>query len=184
MRYVALLRGINVGGSRKVAMADLREMFESLGFGRVETYVQSGNVVFDGALSDPVATAATIEAACEQALGFSTDVIVVSGEELAQIVASNPFVKGDQDPGADLYVTFLREPQRNPVDKTDLQRALGATTDEFVLAERHVYLRCPGGYGRTKLSNPFFEKRLGAAATTRNWRTVTRLSTMAGGAAP
>lgn len=185
MKSVALFRGINVGGRRKVAMADLRDVLVSLGMGRVETYVQSGNAVFEVQPRDTVPGAGErlardIEAAFERAFGFSAVTIIVGGEELAGIVASNPFVQAGQEPGSDLYVTFLREQPRGPAADADVRRSAGVTADEFVVAERHVYLRCPGGYARTKLSNTLFEKTLAVAATTRNWRTVTRLSEMAG----
>jgi uncharacterized protein (DUF1697 family) len=171
--YVALLRGINLGARNKVAMADLRALVEALGGEDVRTYVQSGNVVFKGSLGGAKAVASAMEKRISADLGLDVAVLVRTGAELRKLVAANPFVKGGRD-ASKLHVTFLADkPGRDKV------RALPANEhepDEFRVVGREIYLHYPKGYGRSKLSNAFFEKRLGVTATTRNWRTVTNLA--------
>jgi uncharacterized protein (DUF1697 family) len=174
--YAALLRGINLGPRNRIAMSDLRGLVDALGAEDVRTYVQSGNVVF----RSPLAAArleADLAAAVRREFGLDIAVLVRSGTELAKTVAGNPFVAAGADP-AKLHVTFLvATPDRARV------RALGeddVAPEELHVAGRTVYLHVPGGYGRAKLTNAFFEKRLAVAATTRNWRTVTALAELTG----
>ena len=173
--YVALLRAINLGSRNKVSMADLRTLFGALGFEDVSTYVQSGNVVFRGRGAAADVTAA-IEDRIRSELGLDVTVLVRTGAQLAKLVDANPFAGRDVDP-ATLHVTFLAEkPASARVRGLDPARS---EPDEFRVAGREVYLRCPNGYGRSKLTNAYFEKGLGVAATTRNWRTVTKLVELA-----
>ena len=174
--YVALLRGINLGARNKIAMADLRELFAALGCEDVSTYVQSGNVVF----RSPVRSAAKLQGGIEERiradLGLQIRVLVRTSDELAAVAEGNPF-----DP-ATAHVTFLAEkPAAAGVRDLDPDRS---PPDEFRVAGREVYLHCPNGYGRSKLTNAYFEKQLGVAATTRNWRTVTELARLANQAKP
>ena len=169
--YVALLRGINLGARNKVAMADLRALIDRLGAEDVATYVQSGNVVFKSSDGAEKLTGA-IQRRIRRDLGLSVSVLVLTRPQLAKVLAGNPFAKGKRDP-AKLHVTFLAEkPARTKVSKLDPERA---EPDEFRLVGKQIYLHCPNGYGRTKLTNAYFEKQLGVTATTRNWRTVTKL---------
>jgi uncharacterized protein (DUF1697 family) len=173
--YAALLRGINLGSRNKVAMADLRALCEALGAEDVATYVQSGNVVFKSA-DGAEKLARAIERRIRRDLGLSVTVVVLTRPQLAKVLAGNPFVKAKQDPSK-LHVTFLAEkPARGRVSKLDPERS---EPDEFRLVGQQIYLHCPNGYGRTKLTNAYFEKQLGIAATTRNWRTVTKLGELA-----
>jgi uncharacterized protein (DUF1697 family) len=172
-RYVALLRGINLGARNKLAMADLRTLVTELGAEDVETYVQSGNVVFTSGSS-----AATLKRQIEERIrrdhGHEIAVLLRTRAELAKLVAGNPFPRAGKDP-ATLHVTFLADaPGRARIE------APGSGADEFRIVRREVYLHCPNGYGRSKLSNAFFEKKLGVVATTRNWRTVTTLAQLVG----
>lgn len=177
-RFVALVRGINVSGHKSVMMKDLRALMETLGAEDVATYLQSGNVVFRPADTDPDAWARAIEAKIRYQLGYDVAVLVRTAHELARVAAENPFISGGED-GARLYVTFLGAAP-DPERATALGAGTAAgTADSFRLHERHVYLHCPGGYGRSTLNNAFFEKKLAVAATTRNWRTVTTLAEMA-----
>jgi uncharacterized protein (DUF1697 family) len=174
-RYVALLRAVNLGSRNKVSMADLRALFAALGFEDVSTYVQSGNVVFRGRGTAASATAA-IEDRLRGQLALDVRVLVRTGAQLAKLVDANPFAAPDVDP-ASLHVTFLADkPAAARVRGLDPARS---EPDEFRVAGRDVYLRCPNGYGRSKLTNAYFEKGLGVAATTRNWRTVTKLAELA-----
>jgi uncharacterized protein (DUF1697 family) len=170
--WVALLRGINLGARNKVSMADLKQLIADLGAEDVETYVQSGNVLFRSAdARDDLVRA--IEQEIHKRLGLEVTVLLRTDKELAKLVADNPFA--DDEPDADkLHVTFLAErPARARVDALDEEQF---APDRFRVTRDAVYLHCPNGYGRSKLSNAFFEKQLGVRATTRNWRTVTHLA--------
>ena len=165
-RYAAMLRGINLGSRNRVAMPALRELFEALGFSDIETYVQSGNVVFS-ATSKP--SAVTIAKRIAKDLDVTSPVLIRSATELAKIVKGVPF-KGD--PGT-FHVTLLEDkPKAADVKAIDAERY---APDEFAVVGKDVYLRCPKGYGVSKLSNAFWEKKLGTVATTRNWKTITNL---------
>jgi uncharacterized protein (DUF1697 family) len=169
--YVALLRGINLGSQKRVSMADLRGLFEDLGAEDVATYVQSGNVVFKSADSAEKVTRA-IERRIRRDLGLSVTVVVLTRAQVTKVLGGNPFAKAKTEP-AKLHVTFLAEkPARTKVGKLDPEHG---KPDEFRVVGQQVYLRCPNGYGKSKLTNAYFEKQLGVAATTRNWKTVTKL---------
>jgi uncharacterized protein (DUF1697 family) len=169
--YVALLRGINLGAHNMVPMADLRALFDDLGAEDVETYVQSGNVVFKIADGAEKLTPA-IERKIRRDLGLSVTVLVLTRPQLTKVLAGNPFAKAKKEP-AKLHVTFLADnPAGAKVGRLDPERG---KPDEYRLVGEQIYLHCPNGYGRTKLTNAYFEKQLGVAATTRNWKTVTKL---------
>jgi uncharacterized protein (DUF1697 family) len=176
--YVALLRAVNVASRNAISMGDLRALVEALGFEDVRTYVQSGNVVFKGAARDHGEVGRTIEDELERRLGLRVAVLLRGGGELAEILAGNPFVSGGTEP-ARLHVTFLSDvPDPVRVLALDPGRS---PPDELRVAGREVYLHCPDGYGRSKLTNAYIERALGVAATTRNWNTVTKLAELAGG---
>ena len=173
--YVALLRGINLGARNKIAMTRLRELFEAAGAEDVSTYVQSGNVVFRstapaGELEERIA------ARIKQDLELDVTVLVRSRKQIAKTVSGNPFATRNADPKA-LHVTFLAA--KPPAARVRVLGPSPSPPDDFRVVGRDVYLSCPNGYGRSKLSNAYFEKGLGVAATTRNWRTVTTLAEMA-----
>ena len=175
--YVALLRAVNVGG-RTVAMDDLRRLFRDLGLDDVRTYIQSGNVAFRS--PRPVGELAPlVDEALAGRFGAGTIAVLRTGPELAGVLAANPFADRTSDPRS-VHVMFLaREPGPDALDS--LRDSPAAPSESFAVAGRHVYLHCPDGYGRTKLTNAFFERRLDTPATTRNWRTVAKLADMAGG---
>jgi uncharacterized protein (DUF1697 family) len=174
--YVALLRGVNVGGQRRLAMDELRDLFVSEGAQAVETYLQSGNVIFRSGAA-PTRLVANLERKIGSKLGAGVSIIVRTPTELAKVLAQNPFARGGADTGR-LHVTFLsKTPVRSRVSQ--LERVTTGA-DRFAVAGRQVYLYCPNGYGRTKLSNAFLERRLEVEATTRNWRTVTELAELVG----
>ncbi len=169
--YVALMRGINVGGKNKVPMARLRVMFETLGHGDIVTYIQSGNVVFTSAAKPP-RVARDIAAGIEQEFGIRVPVVVRTRAELAKVVATNPYVKAGADV-AKLHVTFLADrPAAAAIKRLDPDRS---PPDEFVVKGREVFLHLPNGMGRTKLGVDYFENRLGTIGTARNWNTVNKL---------
>ena len=177
--YISLLRGINVGGQRKIRMADLAAAYEVLGLKNVNTYVQSGNVVFDTGIRSAAEVASAIEEKIRSRFGFDVTVLVRTTRELAAVVEGNPFAAQAAEDPAKVHVTFLAaRPGREPIRQIEGTDAGG---DAFFLRGQEVYLHCPGGYGRTKLNNTFFERKLKMPATTRNWKTVQALHEMAVG---
>ena len=177
--YIAMLRGINVSGHKIIRMELLRKSFEALGVRNVKTYVQSGNVIFEGGKEVP---ANLVEAICKRILrdfGFPVPVLLKTAKELERIIRDNPFVK---QPGIDdskLHVTFLSDTAPRAAEKS--LEALAVNPEQFHVSGREIYLYCPNGYGRTKLSNTAIEKKLGVAGTTRNWKSVNALLTLAAG---
>jgi len=175
--YAALLRGINLGSRNKISMADLRALFEQLGAEDVQTHVQSGNVFFRSRRA-AAELERTIEKGIETELGLDIRVLVRTKAQLAKVVRHNPFLAG-APPQTPLYVTFLAEkPAPARVRELDPN---AFEPETFEVVGRDVYLRFPNGYGRSKLSNAYFEKQLDVAATTRNWNTVTALADLAQG---
>ncbi|HEX4060455.1 MAG TPA: DUF1697 domain-containing protein [Streptosporangiaceae bacterium] len=184
--HIALLRGINVGGNKRVAMADLRDVVAALGHDDVATYIQSGNVVFSppqagpGA-ADTVALAAGLERAVADRLGMQAGVIVLSRDELAQVAADNPY---PDEPNPKLvHVIFLpAEPEAGHADfLADAQRQAAAkgSRDEVTLVGRAVFLHTPDGFGTSELAKLLGKSRgpmsAKSAGTARNWATVTKL---------
>jgi len=171
-----MLRGINVGGHAKVPMGDLRATFVDLGYGDARTYIQSGNVLFS-ASGSAAALGSAVETALEARFGLGIKVLLRTRTQLAAVVVANPLATGGRDP-AKLHVTFLAStPPSSRLSDLDGMRS---GPDELEVAGREVYLHCPEGYGRTKLTNAFFERALGVPATTRTWKTVTTLAQLAG----
>lgn len=174
-RYVSLLRGINVG-NKLVNMAHLRELFMSMGAKDVETYLRSGNVLFDSEEEDAGRLRSNIEDRLLKDLGFGVKVFVKTELDLRRVVERMPFARLDMDK---MHVTFLSAvPEDFPMADVDSAKAQG---EEFALVGKEIYLYCPAGYGRTKLSNNYFEKKLRVDATTRNWRSVNALLLLAEG---
>lgn len=170
--FVALLRGVNVGG--KVAkMEAVRASFEALGLENVRTYVQSGNVLFTAKSGTEAALGKKIAARLAADIGFPIAVQVFSAADLARVAAQNPFVKEKGIDPKRLHVTFLD----GPASAAGLEKmqSLAAAHERFVCRGTAVYLSCPDGYGRSKLNNNAFERALKVGATTRNWNTVTTL---------
>jgi uncharacterized protein (DUF1697 family) len=160
-------------------MADLKALYESLHLMRVETYIQSGNVIFRSKSTSPAALEAMLEKAIEQSFGFTVTVIVRRPADLQKIIRKPPtFVSGMSDETR-LYVTFLKSIPDLSLVKT-LASAPAKGTDRFKVVGSEIYIHCPNGYGKSALSNTYFEKRLNLSATTRNWRTVKTLFTLSG----
>jgi uncharacterized protein (DUF1697 family) len=175
--YVALLRGVNVGSRNKVSMTDLRALFASLGADEVTTYVQSGNVVFRARQRPEPDLRKAIEQRISRDLGLDVAVLLRTKTQLRRVHSGTPFAAHSDEP-TKLHVTFLADtPARARV------RALRSTplgSEELRVVGREVYLYLPHGYGTTKLGNTYFEKELGVTATTRNWRTVSKLVELTG----
>ena len=176
MIIVAMMRGINVGGQKIVRMENLRALFEASGFRRVRSYVQSGNVVFEATASSSDNLSKLIGEKLLSDYGFSVPVVLRTADEMKKIVGGNPFLNEKGIDGSKLHVTFLSEfPAKAALGKL---AKLDSHNDQFRVKGREVYLHCPDGYGRTKLSNTAFEKLLSVDATTRNWKTVNALVKM------
>jgi uncharacterized protein (DUF1697 family) len=151
-------------------MGDLRALFESIGFAGVETYLQSGNVVFESDSGDPSSVAARVKEEIEQSFGFDVPVIVRDRGRFLKVIEQNPLLALDGIDHGKLHVTFLsRAPAAANLAWLD---SFDPAPDRLAVLGDCVYLYCPNGYGRTSLSNDFFERRLATAATTRGWKTV------------
>ncbi len=170
--HVALLRGINVGGHNLLPMKQLAAIFEAAGCSEVKTYIQSGNVVFRAAPAAAVKLPALLTKAIEKELGLRIPLVLRTGQELEQVARRNPFLA--QGVSEDLVqVMFLADaPSATAAGSLDPTRS---PPDEFRLIGREIYLHCPNGMARTKLSNAWFDSKLKTVSTSRNWRTVLKL---------
>lgn len=174
--YIALLRGINVSGQKMIKMVELKAMFESLGFETVQTYIQSGNVVFQSNDLTEEEMAERIHLAILDRFGFEVDVQVFSVPIWNQVIANNPFVTHENLDEAKLYVSLLATlPLPENVEKL---ASFAFQEETYQLIDRAVYLYVPKGYGNAKLSNNFLENKLKVSATTRNWKTMLTLRDM------
>ncbi|MFJ7175028.1 DUF1697 domain-containing protein [Streptomyces massasporeus] len=175
--YAALLRGINVGGGRKVPMADLRTLLADLGLDDVRTYLQSGQAVFAAGRGDEESLAGGIARAVEEHFGFGVDVIVRDHAYLRAIADACPFPAADLEP-KQLHVTYFSAPVTpDRFAEIDQEAYL---PEEFRLGDRALYLYAPNGLGRSKLAEHLSKPRIteGVIATTRNWNTVVKLVEM------
>ena len=170
--FVALLRGINVGGKNKLPMRDLAALCTKLGCRDVRTYIQSGNVVFAAAPRVAARFAAELSRGIEDEFGLKVPVVMRSAAQLRAVVAGNPWIARGVD-AEQLHVAFLADPPaRAAVAALDQQRSPG---DAFVVAGQEVYLHLPNGVARSKLTNAWFDAQLDTVSTIRNWRTVLTL---------
>ncbi|HKJ42087.1 MAG TPA: DUF1697 domain-containing protein [Sunxiuqinia sp.] len=176
-RFLAILRGINVGGKNKIKMADLVGKLRGLNLQNLHTYIQSGNLIFDHPDASTTDLAGQISNQIKSVYGFDVPVIVLSQKEWQQIIANNLFAKDGSNDVKSLYVTFLAEAPKEENYQT-LERYLDPP-NEFFLDGKAVYLFCPNGYSKTKMGNQFFERKLQVTATTRNWKTTLKLAELA-----
>jgi uncharacterized protein (DUF1697 family) len=174
---VSLLRGVNLGPHRKMKMEELRALYTSLGLRDVQSYVQSGNVVFRTSERSLVPLAERIENAIEKKYGFHSDVIVRTTADLRDVVARNPFAKRRDIEPSKLLVTFLT--QHPPKQLCAQILAVKPDLEELHLDGRELYVYFPDGLGRSKLFSRLFGKLLKKEGTGRNWNTVTQLLKMA-----
>lgn len=169
--FLSILRGINVSGHKQIKMADLKVLYESLGFKNVTTYIQSGNVIFENINAKDLSK--QIEKSIFEKYNFHVPVIIRSIEEMGKTLHDNPFLKEKNVELDKLHVTYLEnEPLAESLDK---MKEINYAPDRFYIAGKEVYVYCPGGYGNTKLSNTFFENKLKVKATTRNWKTTNEI---------
>ncbi len=173
--YVALLRGINVGGKHRLPMQQLTEIFADAKCADIRTYIQSGNVIFTPRSTDLAELGASIASKIEQRCGFGCPVILRTKEQMAQAVRNNPFLRAGL-PQRALHVYFLADlPAAGAIRDLDPARS---TPDAFQVIDRQVYLHVPNGMARTKLTNAYFDSKLSTVSTARNWATVTTLLEM------
>ena len=175
--HIALLRGVNVGGHRAVAMSDLRDLITDLGFSDARTLLESGNLVFRGDGRSGAALEQLLETEASKRLGLQADFLVRSGDEWEDVVAHNPFPKEAERDPSHLVVMFLKS-TTNPKNVSAVQAAIVGR--ETIRADRRqLYIVYPDGIGRSRVSNAFLEGKLGIRGTARNWNTVLKLSARA-----
>jgi len=179
MRYISLLRGINVSGQKKIKMSDLKSLYEKLGFKDVLTYIQSGNVIFNTDIKNRAEIITLTESGIKGKYKFHVSVTLRTRREISSIIKKCPFGTVDvARDGAKILVTFLSA--KPPKDKLALIKKSVAASEKIALMGNEMYLYCPNGYGKSKLSNSFLENKLGVVATTRNWKSVHKLHDLSG----
>lgn len=174
--HIALLRAINVGGNRKVAMADLRSLVEELGFADVRTLLQSGNLVFRSGGPDGGDLEARLQTAARDRLGLETDFMVRGAAEWSRIVANNPFPDAAAQDPAHLAIVFLK----TPTTKADIEalRRASPGPERIAGGGRELYIVYPDGMGRSLLTPAIMKRTIGIPGTARNWNTVLKLAAM------
>lgn len=176
--FIALLRAINVGGTGKVAIADLRKLVEDEGFTQVKSYIASGNLVFEGT-GKPADLEARLEAVAEKTLGLKADWIIRTPAAWESLIAGSPFPEfAKAAPSKYLVTVFKTKPDPKRLGEVEAIATLG---EEMKLVGDALYICFPEGAGKSKLAGAAIEKRLGARGTARNWNTVMKLAEMAGG---
>lgn len=173
MKYIALLRGINVSGQKKILMKDLQKLYEDLSFTNVVTYIQSGNVIFDSKEKSKEKIKTKIEKAIEKMYGFDVIVFVCEPDFINKAIAKNPYVKRKDFDPKKMYVSILSgEPEKSKIQELEKVKS---GDDEFTIIKDVIYLYLVGGAGKTKFSNTIIENKLKLDATTRNWNSINEI---------
>ena len=171
-RFVALLRGINVGGKNRLPMKELVGLVEGLGAAEVSSYIQSGNVVFSASATAARDLPEALAAAIHERYGYTVPVVLRRAKELRAVVEGNPFLAEGAEPKT-CHVAFLaRTPTKAAAAALDPDRSPG---DRFVLRGKDLFLHFPSGVAKSKLTNAYLDRTLGTVSTVRNWRTVGEL---------
>jgi uncharacterized protein (DUF1697 family) len=171
--FISILRGINVGGHNSVKMEFLLQLYAELGFSDIQHYIQSGNVIFRSESTDILFLEKIICEKLHAAFGWPVPVQVMTKDELRNALQNNPFINDSAKDSSFIHLTFLStQPNKELIEKISGENYL---PDEFFITGKTIYLYCPNGYGRTRLTNDFFEKQLKLIATTRNIKTVKEL---------
>jgi uncharacterized protein (DUF1697 family) len=175
---ISLLRGINMTGHNSIKMADLSNLYTELGFADVETYIQSGNVIFscESDLKETELTA-IIEEGISEKFKYMISVMLRNTEEMKNITKVNPFLKKENFDPAKMAVIFLNKAPGNT--EVQIVPSPGSLPDQFLIHGREIFIYCPNGFARTRLYSNFFEKKNDVIGTTRNWKTVTTLLNIA-----
>jgi uncharacterized protein (DUF1697 family) len=174
--FIALLRGINVGGNKKVPMAELRALCEELGFTDVQTFIQSGNAIFQTS-GTPVAIEKKLEARIADHFGFSVDTLVRSAKDWPSLISGNPFVEAcAADPQHVLMALAKRTPS---ADAVSALRARAQDGERIEAAGEAIWFHYPNNMARTKLSPALIDRLVGSPVTARNYRTVVKLAELA-----
>jgi uncharacterized protein (DUF1697 family) len=174
-KYLALFRGVNVSGSNKLPMNELAVIFTESGCRDVQTYIQSGNVVFNAPAKIAAQTPVGISRKIRDRFGFEVPIVIRTAEEIDAVLLANPFLAQGAAENT-LHVSFLADlPAASNVQQLDPNRSAG---DAFVVVGREIYLHLPNGMARTKLTSQYFDSRLKTIGTARNWRTVQQLYAM------
>ena len=175
-RYIAMLRGVNVSGQKKIKMDELRNYLEKTNFYDVKTYIQSGNIVFSSEETKEVLPG-SIESNIKKHFGFEVPTVVKAPSDFEHVLLNCPFLKDTARDFGKVYITFLsREPEANHI------AALAETNyspEEYIIDGAIIFVYAANGYGKAKLNNNLFEQKLKVSATTRNWKTVEKLAEMA-----
>ena len=176
--YIALLRAVNLAGHGRLAMSDFRKLLEALGFKNVETYIQSGNAVFD-APGSAGKVGAAIAAGLEKLMGAPVGVVIRTHDDLSRIIKENPFAAEAAD-GSRVHVGFLAGPALAEAEAAlnGIVARYPARRDRFHLAGDNIYFHLPDGAAETKFSGKTLDKAVGVLGTGRNWNTVLKLHSM------
>jgi uncharacterized protein (DUF1697 family) len=172
-KYIALLRGINVSGQKKIPMVELRACLKDSGFENIETYIQSGNVIFESDNSDVKILADKMQEAIKNTFGFEVPVLVIGQNVYQEIISSNPFL-GKSEDTKPLYAGFLFDSPQN--DRVTELKNSDTGNDKYIISESHIFMKYAEGIGKSKMDNNFFEKKLKVRMTTRNWNTIMKLA--------
>ena len=173
IKYLAFLRGINVSGHRIIKMEELRKIFEALKFKNVRTYIQTGNVVFETSTKDSDSLMRKIEKHLHKSLGYEVETMLRTIPEMETIIKNNPFKKIKLDKTVHLYLTFLSEEPVNEMKKSLIDSSDDVAT--FKMGNRELYTLYKRSNAKHPFSNNFVEKKLKAAATTRNWNVINKV---------
>ena len=178
--YIALIRGINVSGHKKIKMAELKCLFESLNLCNVQTYIQSGNVIFQAPVQSQGTLASLIQGAIQAQYSFEVPVLVFNKNEFNTIHDNIPLkifnVSDLAKEGTKVCISFLsKQPEQSAIDKL---LTYVVAPEQLIIKNQVAYLYCPNGYGITKLSNNFIENKLKVNVTTRNWKSVVKIQEM------
>lgn len=171
--YIAILRGINVSGRHIIKMEPLKQALELLGFKKIKTYIQSGNIIFQSDLTDVTDLETKIKKMIQHNFGYDIPCLVIDINQLKNILNQNPLAL-DHLKNEDFFYTTLLAEKPKTDDLASLMEKKQAD-EEIFLVDKVVYLYCPHGYGKTKLTNNLIESKLKVTATTRNWRTLQEL---------
>jgi len=169
--YAAFLRGVNMTGHNTIRMAELSDMVRKLGFSDAETYIQSGNVIFNySGKQDEASLTSVIEAGIKERFGHNVRAMLRSLPELRSLTRKNPYLNEDKFDSARMAVLMLHEePDENQILKV---KDVDYPPDKFKISGKEIFIFCPNGFGKTKLYTNFFENKMKVTGTARNWKTM------------